>query len=169
MDQAIAYHLQRAAAAGRTALMQPVDVEDAVARITRSLEKVYRDKPVTLEVEIEPGAVFVGDAGDLTEVLGNVLDNAFKWCHGRVRVRGRNAAAAPGERVRLALEVEDDGPGIAPQDRAAVLERGVRADELVPGQGIGLAVAREMIEEAYSGSLELSQGEFGGALLRIRI
>jgi two-component system sensor histidine kinase PhoQ len=169
MDQAIAYHVQRAAAAGRTALMQPVDVADALAPLTRSFEKVYREKNVAFEVAIAPDTVFIGDSGDLTEILGNVLDNAYKWCRGRVRVRARNAAPNASERAQLVLEVEDDGPGIAPRDRSAVLERGVRADELVPGQGIGLAVAREMVEEAYGGSLELSESELGGALLRIRI
>jgi two-component system sensor histidine kinase PhoQ len=168
MDQAIAYHVQRAAAAGRTALMQPVDVADALAPLTRSFEKVYREKNVAFEVAIVPGTVFIGDSGDLTEILGNVLDNAYKWCRGRVRVHARNGAHAS-ERTQLLLEVEDDGPGIAPRDRSAVLERGVRADELVPGQGIGLAVAREMVEEAYGGSLVLSESELGGALLRIRI
>jgi two-component system sensor histidine kinase PhoQ len=169
MDQAIAYHVQRAAAAGRTALMQPVDVADVLAPLTRSFEKVYREKNVALEVAIAPGAVFIGDSGDLTEILGNVLDNAYKWCRGRVRVRARNAAPDSSERAPLVLDVEDDGPGIAPLDREAVLERGVRADGVVPGQGIGLAVAREMVEEAYGGSLELSESELGGALLRIRI
>jgi two-component system sensor histidine kinase PhoQ len=169
MDRAIAYHLQRAAAAGRTALTQPVDVAETVAPLTRSLEKVYGEKDVALELAIEPGATFVGDAGDLTEVLGNVLDNAYKWCRGRVCVRAHNAVPANGARGELVLEVEDDGPGIAPQDRAAVLERGVRADEVVPGQGIGLAVTREMVEDAYDGTLELSEGALGGALLRIRL
>ena len=65
--------------------------------------------------------------------------------------------------------VEDDGPGIPEPVRAAVLERGVRADELIPGQGIGLAVVREMVEDGYGGRLEVSASELGGACVRLEL
>jgi signal transduction histidine kinase len=70
---------------------------------------------------------------------------------------------------RLAIAVEDDGPGIPEPVRRQVLERGFRADELVPGQGIGLAVVREMVEEAYGGTLELSETALGGARVQVVI
>ena len=83
--------------------------------------------------------MFVGDRDDLFEALGNLMDNAAKWCRSRVRVSGRVHAAA-GAGARLLLAVEDDGPGIPPDDRDRVLERGARADEQTPGHGLGLAM-----------------------------
>ncbi|MEA3277623.1 MAG: ATP-binding protein [Pseudomonadota bacterium] len=167
MDQAIDYHLQRGAAAGRSGLSSTVHPDAILARIGRSLAKVYAEKRVELEVEIADDAVFAGDEGDLTEILGNLLDNAYKWCRERVRVRARTAPDPRGRRSQLLIEIEDDGPGIPEPDRRAVLERGVRTDRLVPGQGLGLAVVREMVEEAYAGSLELSDSDLGGARIRV--
>ncbi len=167
MDQAIAYHLQRGAAAGRTALSKSVDPGEVLQRIGASLSKVYAAKSVALDLVIEPRAVFVGDPGDLTEILGNLLDNAFKWARAKVRVHVRIREAAGAERGGLLMEIEDDGPGIPEHHRRRVLERGGRADELVPGQGIGLALVRDMVEKAYGGSLALDQSLLGGALVRV--
>ena len=169
MDQAIAYHLQRGAAAGRTALSAAVDPRESLQRIGASLSKVYADKSIVLDVQAEPGALFVGDPGDLMEILGNLLDNAFKWSRSRVRVNVRSQKSGDSERDRLLLEVEDDGPGIPKEYRRRVLERGGRADELVAGQGIGLALVRDMVEKAYEGSIALDTSVLGGALVRIVI
>lgn len=169
MDQAIAYHLQRGAAAGRTALSAAVDPRESLQRIGASLSKVYADKSIVLDVQAEPGALFVGDPGDLMEILGNLLDNAFKWSRSRVRVNVRSQKSGDSARDRLLLEVEDDGPGIPKEYRRRVLERGGRADELVAGQGIGLALVRDMVEKAYEGSIALDTSALGGALVRIII
>jgi len=167
MDQAIAYHLQRAAAAGRSALSAAVDPRETLERIGASLIKVYADKSVQLDVSIDAGTVFVGDPGDLTEIAGNLLDNAFKWCRNRVRVYARSFEDGSSERNRLLVEVEDDGPGIPEQHRPRVLMRGGRLDEHIPGQGIGLTLVREMVEKAYAGSITLESSSLGGALVRI--
>lgn len=169
MDQAIAYHLQRGAAAGRTLLSASVDPRDALGRIGASLSKVYAAKSVALDVAVEPGTTFLGDPGDLIEILGNLLDNAFKWSRGQVRVRVRSIEAGDSARRRLIVEVEDDGPGIPERHRRRVLERGGRADELVPGQGIGLALVRDMVEKAYGGSIALDTSPLGGALVRVLV
>ena len=101
--------------------------------------------------------------GDLTELLGNVLDNAFKWGAHRVRVTAaRNAAGA------LVVEVEDDGPGVAPAHAQQVLERGMRGDESVPGHGIGLAVVRDIVS-AYEGRIELARSGLGGARVTLTL
>lgn len=169
MDQTIVYQLQRAAASGRSALAMPVEVAPVAERIKRSLDKVYAEKGLAIELDIEEGAVFVGDPGDLTELLGNLLDNACKWARRGLRLRVHNLNGTSATRDRLLVEVEDDGPGIAEAQRAKVLERGVRADSLVPGQGIGLAVVREMVEEVYGGSIEIDASDLGGALVRLTI
>ena len=157
MEAAVNWHIQRAAAAGGTGLARPVGVADAVERIAASLAKVHAGRDVTLERDLPPDAVFLGDPDDLMEILGNLMDNAWKWCRARVIVRAR--AAGPGW---LTLEVCDDGPGIPPERRPAVLGRGVRGDERVPGDGLGLDIARRMAEEAYGGALRLGDAAEGG-------
>ena len=97
------------------------------------------------------------------EVLGNLLENAFKFAESSISV---TAGQGPGE---LLLSIEDDGPGIPAQQMEQVLRRGGRADQAlpVPGQGIGLAVVDEIVS-LYHGSLEISASEIGGARLLLR-
>ena len=158
MDRIVGYHLQRASTSGRAALMAPQPLRPAVERVVKALAKVYADKRVAVAVEVPESLRFRGDEGDLTELLGNLLDNAFKWCRERVRVR---AALEAG---RLVLRFEDDGPGIAPDAAQRVLERGARGDESRAGQGIGLAVVRDIVA-AYDGRIEIARSELGGAAL----
>jgi two-component system sensor histidine kinase PhoQ len=167
MDQAVAYHLQRAAAAGRSALSGAVHPREPLERVIASLNKVYAEKPVRLDMDVDPSALFIGDLGDFTEIAGNLLDNAFKWCRNQVWVRVRSAEQYEPGRYRLLVEVEDDGPGIPAPDRPVILKRGVRLDERVPGQGIGLALVRELVEQAYGGSLTFDDSPLGGARVRV--
>lgn len=164
MERAIGWHVQRAATVGRTGLAQSVAVGNALERVVGALEKVYRDKPVSLERAIAPDARFRGDPDDLVELLGNLLDNAWKWCRGRVRVGAGHEADGT-----LVLEVDDDGPGIPEARRREVLARGARADEAVPGEGIGLDLVRQMVEDAYHGALELTESPAGGLRVRVRL
>ncbi len=169
MDQTVEYQLQRAAASGRTALATPVDVEVVARRLLGSLEKVYKDKSPILQLNVAKETIFYGDPGDLTEILGNLADNACKWCQRRVEIRGYKEYADSDGHPTLTLEVEDDGPGIPPQTRRSVINRGVRGDVVVSGQGIGLAVVRELVEEVYGGTVEIAAGRLGGALIRLRL
>lgn len=163
MQQRVSYQLTRARASGATGIgLEPVELAPVVEELRETLDKVYHDKHVRCRVAIAPGAVFRGDRGDLTEILGNLLDNAYKFCRSRVTVIVETL------RGRLAIKVGDDGPGI-PADKAdALLERGGRADESVPGQGIGLAVVRETVA-LYNGKLEIGESSLGGAELRIEL
>ena len=112
-------------------------------------------------------AQFVGDRGDLTELLGNLLDNACKWCRFQVRLSASRDPAA-GARQRLRLTVEDDGPGVGDADRDRVLERGVRADEQVPGHGLGLAMVRDTVD-LYGGTLTIGRSPLGGLQVTVRL
>jgi two-component system sensor histidine kinase PhoQ len=163
MDQRVSYQLRRARASGATGLgTEPVPVGPILTDLKQTLDKVYRDKRVACSISAAPGATFRGDPGDLTEILGNLMDNAYKYCRGRVRV----AAESTGE--RLVVTVADDGKGISDEFAAQLFERGKRADESVPGQGIGLAVVRETVE-LYRGTLRVGKSDLGGAELRVEL
>ena len=168
MNGIIEHQLKRAAASGGALLgAAPVDLSQVAGELRVALLKVYARKDLSLELVIGAGAAFIGDRGDLTEMLGNLLDNACKWCRGRVRLTAAIDAAAAA-RQRLDLTVEDDGPGISEADRARVLERGVRADEKVPGHGIGLAMVLDTVE-LYGGTLAIDASPLGGARFSVRL
>lgn len=140
MDRVVDYHLQRASAAGRRALAPPLAPTPVVERLRGALAKVHAGRGLTWTVEMDPALRARVDEGDLTEMLGNLLDNACKWASARVHV----SACTEGSSVRI--DIEDDGPGFDAVAGRDLLQRGVRADETVPGQGIGLAVVHDIVE-----------------------
>ncbi len=162
MNTIVEYQLQRAATSGSGGIGNYVEVEQAITRLTGSLLKVYRDKRVKLEVDVDPSLMFKGDEGDLMEIHGNLLDNAFKWCKQRVEV----SAVLQGK--RLNIRIEDDGPGMKPEQVKRLLQRGVRADETMPGHGIGLSIVHNIVQ-AYRGSLKIEQSELGGVAVLVDI
>lgn len=163
MDQIVSWQLRRAVKHNHSQLLaKPVAVAPLLTRILAALGKVYRDKQVEVSTSIAEAALFYGEESDLMEVAGNLLDNAFKYCSRRVNVNVRQNGRA------LLLEINDDGVGIAEADRQWVLERGARADTIRSGQGIGLAVAVELIS-GYGGELRVEQNEWGGARIRVRL
>jgi two-component system sensor histidine kinase PhoQ len=164
MNEIVEHRLQRAAAAGRTAMVTPLPVAPAVRKILGALDKVYAGKSVHAEIDIAPEVVFRGDEGDLLEVVGNLADNAYKWARSRVQVQAHNGSAGR----EFVLRVEDDGPGIPPDQVERVRERGVRADATTPGHGLGIAVVQEMAE-LYGGDLVISRSTLGGAAVEVRL
>ena len=161
MDQRVSYQLRRARASGATGLgAGPVSAEPLIRALVDTLDKVYRDKQVLCELELAGELPFYGDPGDLSEIVGNLLENAYKYCRSHVQLTGRPASEG------LLLIVEDDGPGIDAAEVDQVLERGVRADESVPGQGIGLAVVRETVA-LYGGKLKFGFSDLGGASVSV--
>jgi two-component system, OmpR family, sensor histidine kinase PhoQ len=145
----------------------PVDVTQVAADLRAALLKVYAGKDLSIELAVERESQFVGDRGDFTELLGNLVDNACKWCRSHVRV---TVAIDPqaGSRERLRLAVEDDGPGISEEDRVRVLQRGVRTDESVPGHGLGLAMVHDTVD-LYGGALSIDASPLGGARFSLRL
>jgi len=162
MDEIISHQLQRAAVSGRTTLAKPVAVSRVVERLVRSLDKVYREKQVTVELALDTAATFTGDEADLTEILGNLLENAYKYSGRMIRVSLQSDQHAAGYEI----SIEDDGPGIAPEQVDTVLQRGTRMDESLPGQGIGLSMANEIIA-VYGGQLVFAASPLGGTLIRV--
>lgn len=167
MSAIIEHQLKRAASGGALLGQAPLDVEPLVSELRTALMKVYARKDLAIALTVSPNAQFVGDRGDLMELLGNLLDNACKWCTSQVRV---DIAIAPSAnpRQRLVIVIEDDGPGISEANRARVLERGVRADENVPGHGLGLAMVRDTVD-LYGGKLAIDSSGLGGARFRLEL
>ncbi len=162
------YQLRRAATSGRTTLAKPVDVRRVVEKLVATLAKVYGEKRVHVEVHVGQTVQFRGEEGDLLEIVGNLLDNAFKWCSGRVVVTAETASSTLGKNPALSVCVEDDGPGIPAALAGDVAERGVRADDPASGHGIGLAVVGDVVE-SYGGSVEYGRSVLGGARVTVQI
>ena len=162
MSEIVDYQLQRAATSGRLPLSAPLSIATAVHKIAASLNKVYADKQVNCKIRVANNANFHGEEGDLLEVLGNLMDNAYKWCTRQVGVD-----VVLTQQQGLQLSVEDDGPGITPEKADAVLQRGVRADASNPGHGIGLAVVQDIVR-VYDGKLSIGQSPtLGGAKISL--
>ena len=160
MNQIVSYQLQRAVQSNqRSALAKQVPVKPVVEKVLNALAKVYKDKSVSVATQLDSKALFHGDERDLLEVLGNVLDNAFKYGRGEVRISIDSESA---EFQGLEIVIEDNGYGISEQKQEFVLQRGARADTLVQGQGIGLAVVTDIVS-SYDGTIVVGFSELRGA------
>jgi two-component system sensor histidine kinase PhoQ len=161
MQSTVTHQLSRASVTGPVIVGRPVDVAALVERLLRALTTAYRDRNLQVDVDLPEVFEVLSDERDLMEILGNLLENAFKYTTSRVRVSG----AVDGG---LTIRVEDDGPGIPQDVRGAVLNRGTRADEVQPGHGIGLSVVAELVA-LYHGSLRIEESPLGGASLELRL
>jgi two-component system sensor histidine kinase PhoQ len=169
MNDLVSYQLARAARSGHALFAAPIALEPHAEQIVKGLEKVYASKGVLCEFEIQDGVQFHGEPGDLQELLGNLLENAFKWAHSRVLLTVRSEPATAGRRPGLLLAVDDDGPGIPPEKVGLILQRGVRGDERVQGHGIGLAIVQDLVR-SYRGTLDVSTStELGGARFEVHL
>ncbi|HEX2492884.1 MAG TPA: ATP-binding protein [Steroidobacter sp.] len=169
MDDIVKYQLKRAAASGRSGFgAAPVDVREVLEGLRGALLKVYVERGLVCELTAPDGLLFVGDREDLTEIAGNLLDNAFKWARSRVRASVQRIARGAARRDGVSIIVEDDGPGIPESEHERVLERGARLDERVSGQGIGLSVVRELVQ-LNGGTIELGPSCLGGTRIEVRL
>jgi two-component system sensor histidine kinase PhoQ len=168
MGAIVEHQLRRAQTSGGVSVgQQAVEVLPIAQDLRRTLLKAHGRKDFAIELAIPPELLFVGDRDDLTEALGNLVDNAAKWCRARVRVEaGLRDDTGAGQKLRLAIE--DDGPGIPAGERERVLKRGARADEHTPGHGLGLAMVRDMAG-LYGGRLELGDSPLGGCRVELRL
>ncbi len=158
MNEIVAYQLKRAAVAGHRTFVIGVPVIDVLQKMISILQKVQPNRKVQVNTQIAPGAEFYGEKGDLMELLGNLLENAFKWCDQHVDVLIKTLYMEGRKRTGLVIEIGDDGPGIPVDKRAELLKRGVRGDEKVTGHGIGLSIVTDIVE-SYQGQLEIKNHE----------
>lgn len=166
MEQLVRRQLERAARSTRRTLNQPVRVMPVVQRLADSLERLYRQPAVVIEVDGDDRLTARVDARDLMELIGNLMDNAAKYGRGRIRATVARGKAGPRE-AGVEIRIEDNGPGIDPAVQDELVTRGVRGDERQEGQGLGLSIAAQLVE-AYGGRLELGRsGNLGGLAVRI--
>jgi signal transduction histidine kinase len=161
MNRQVDYHLAHARAAGSGAAPGARCLVSASAEgLARTMLRLHAGRGLALDVHVPTHHAFRGEAQDLDEMLGNVLDNACKWARSRVTVESTEAGG------RVVISVEDDGPGLDAAMWERVLQRGVRADEAAPGSGFGLAIVRELAE-LYGGSITLDRSAAGGLRARL--
>jgi signal transduction histidine kinase len=156
-------YLSRARAAGSANIIgASVDVQAVVRDISYLMVHTYQDDDINIRLRQLEGLYFKGDAQDLEEMIGNLLDNACKWANSEVIVRGETRNS------RIVICIEDDGPGIPLHQRENVLKRGQRLDETVPGSGLGLGIVSD-VAALYHGSLTLDRSSAGGLMARLEL
>ena len=163
IDQRIRHHL---AGARRTMAGAPPGAASALKAhmddILLIMARLYAAKSVTLACSMEENLSVACSGEDLDEILGNLVDNAFKWANSHVSIAARR------DRDFVIVHVSDDGPGIAQQNISDALLPGVRLDETVAGDGFGLTIAKELAE-LYGGGIRLRNREEGGLEIEIRL
>lgn len=152
---------QASAVAGATRVAQ-CPVRAVIDDLVRTLAKLHAARSVGVAVECPETAIFRGDRADLEEILGNILDNAYKWASTQIEITVVTAADG------LSIIVSDDGQGLSAEERHAALARGRRLDEAVPGNGLGLSIARDLVE-AHGGSLDLAASPAGGLQVVVKL
>lgn len=162
MDNIIQYQLRRAATAGSSPGMGLIPLRPIIDRIVTAVAKAYRNKHPEVTIEINEAISLRIDEGDLMELLGNLVDNAFKWCRHSIHL------SAGYQENQVVIQVKDDGPGIQAHEIARILERGARADQSTPGHGIGLAIVRDIIL-VYGGELAVENNRTGGLCVTLRM
>jgi signal transduction histidine kinase len=156
MRRQVNYHLAQArAAASGAALGARCLVKESADGLARTLLRLHADRGLTIAVNVDASHEARVQREDLDEMLGNLFDNACRFARARVCVASVHHDSA------IVITVDDDGPGLEPSMRAAVLQRGVRADEATPGSGLGLAIVRDLAE-LYNGAIALEGSPSGG-------
>ena len=156
MQQLVERELKRARITGRAVAGKHFRPEEDLADIVDTVQTLYHQKALEFELEVDARESLAVDQNDMLEMAGNLLDNAAKWAGHRVHTQ----LLAGSE---LVLTVEDDGPGIGPEQREALLARGQKLDENQPGHGLGLAIVNDIVRQ-YGGELRLENSVRLGGL-----
>lgn len=164
MQAQVTTYLNRARiAAQRDSVLARTEAQPAIERLVRVMRKLNSE--VNFELEIAPDLTFAMEQQDVEEVVGNLLENASRFAKTtiatRVKAVNRDDDAGDGRRRWVEIVIEDDGPGLAPEQIGEALKRGRRLDESKPGTGLGLSIVKEISGE-YQGSFGLSRSALGG-------
>jgi signal transduction histidine kinase len=167
MRSQVEHHLNRARIAAQANVLGAVTaIEPTLAALTRVMGKVHQERGLAITLDVPASLRFRGEKQDFEEMAGNLLDNACKWAKSRVKVSARRGEV--GHRAFVVLAIDDDGPGLAPEDRDAALARGGRLDKSKPGSGLGLSIVVELTR-IYGGQLALEASELGGLRARLKL
>ncbi|MDH3218153.1 MAG: ATP-binding protein [Gammaproteobacteria bacterium] len=156
MNQIVSYQLQKATSVSDIRITKPVDLVAVIDKLVSALEKVYQEKAVKVVRELPPRMLLRMDEGDCLEIVGNLLDNAFKYGRRCINIAGRML-----DDKTTSLVIDDDGDGLADSEIEQILNRGTRLDEATEGQGIGLAVVADIVQ-SYNIELAFSRADSGG-------
>lgn len=164
MHENVDHYLRRAQAAARAeALGVRTQVLEAASGIARVMNKLFAADGKQVSIDI-PDDLFVRtERQDLEEIIGNLLDNACKWCASQVQVYAEQS-----EDGLVVIHIDDDGPGLSPEERAQAVKRGIRLDETAPGTGLGLSIVAD-ISDMNGGSLILDESPLGGLRASVRL
>jgi len=171
MKNQISHHLDRAQMAARTkSFGLATDVFPVVDSIVRALNQINKARSLTVNIHKGKGVVFAGEKQDLEEIIGNILENAFKYAQSEITI-GIEPVVKTGqasEEGTFIITISDDGPGLDEKDMKDALSRGKRLDESTPGSGLGLSIVSELIE-IYEGHLTFLKSETGGLCVQITL
>ncbi|PCK08163.1 MAG: two-component sensor histidine kinase [Alteromonadaceae bacterium] len=162
MANIVAHQLNRASAKSQSSFQSAINLRQIIVRLGTALAKVYHHKDIQLDIQVATELCCTLEEGDLMELLGNTLENAFKYGNSHVLVKAEQTHAL------THIQIEDDGKGVSEHLRKDILQRGARADTQEPGQGIGLAVAVDIVS-AYDGELSVTSSTLGGACFNIEL
>ncbi len=163
MRRQVDHYLSRARmAAAADVIGTRTAVRPVAEDLIRTLKRLNRDRAVSVTLDCDPSLAVRVERADLEDMIGNLMDNAFKWTRGRIDVSVR------AEGPMAIVSICDDGPGLTEAQIHEALKRGVRLDETVPGSGLGLAIVDD-IAGAHRGALTLARAPLGGLEARLAL
>lgn len=124
------------------------------------LGKLYQDKAIEFSLQCSDTAHFAGEEAELQEILGNILENAYKWSDSSIHVQVQESEK------QLFIRIEDNGPDVSQEQKQQILQRGIRVDEKTPGTGLGLHIVESLLSE-YGGSIQLLDSKLGGLAVEL--
>lgn len=163
IDDLVTYQLSLASRSGKRTFSAPIFLEPIAIELVEGLEKIHASKEAFCEFEVDSKACLPANKGDVQELLGNLLENGFKWCRSRVLLTIAQS------KTEVTLMIEDDGHGVPEDKISVIMERGTRVDEQVKGHGIGLAIVADIVR-SYDGKMTIGKSEeLGGAKFLVTI
>ncbi|MCZ7449880.1 HAMP domain-containing sensor histidine kinase [Agrobacterium rhizogenes] len=155
IDQRIRHHLARARKTAAGGLTAAIPVKPGVDDIVEIMSRIYAGSGIAATLDVDPELRVQVSPEDLEEIIGNIIENAFKWAKSTVHISARKSARD------VLVTVSDDGPGIDDNRISEAFQPGRRMDENVPGDGFGLTIVKELVE-LHGGSIRLGRGDNGG-------
>ena len=170
MRDQVNLYLDRARRAARAhALGSLTEIRPVIDGLVRTLKRINAEKQVEVTTDCSDTLRFLGEKQDLEEMVGNLLDNAFKWAGEKVEIEVSLLPQSEKNGKRwLVLSVADDGPGLPENKRDQALKRGRRLDETKPGSGLGLSIVEETAS-MYDGQITLGSSTLGGLKVELTL